>query len=56
MKYVISKQEGSPAYLQLYKQLREDIVGGIYPFGTKLPSKRTIAEEVSVSTITVEHA
>ncbi|MBP1573622.1 MAG: PLP-dependent aminotransferase family protein [Oscillospiraceae bacterium] len=56
MKYVISKQEGSPAYLQLYKQLREDIVGGIYPFGAKLPSKRTIAEEVSVSTITVEHA
>lgn len=56
MKYTVSKTEGLPAYLQLYKQLREDIIGGIYPYGTKLPSKRMIAEEVGVSTITVEHA
>lgn len=56
MKYTISKQDKSPAYLQLYRQLREDIVGGIYEYGAKLPSKRMIAEEVSVSTITVEHA
>ena len=56
MKYTIHTEVGSPAYLQLYKQVREDIVQGIYPHNTKLPSKRTIADEVGVSTVTVEHA
>ncbi len=45
-----------PAYMQLYRQLREDIIAGRYPFGAKLPSKRIAAEEVGVSVITVEHA
>ena len=40
MKYTIHTEVGSPAYLQLYKQVREDIVQGIYPHNTKLPSKR----------------
>ena len=56
MKYIIDKTTGIPAYLQLYKQLLEDIVKEIYPFGSKLPSKRMIANEVGVSTVTVEHA
>ena len=56
MKYTIHTEVGSPAHLQLYKQVREDIVQGIYPHNTKLPSKRTIADEVGVSTVTVEHA
>ncbi len=56
MKYVIDNATGIPAYLQLYKQVREDIVKGIYPSGSKLPSKRIIADEVGISTVTVEHA
>lgn len=56
MKYIINKSDKSPAYLQLYRQLRSDIVGNIYPYNSKLPSKRTIAEEIGVSTVTVEHA
>ena len=56
MKYTIHTEVGSPAYLQLYKQVRDDIVRGIYPHNTKLPSKRIIADEVGVSTVTVEHA
>ena len=44
------------AYLQLYRQLREDIVAGVYTHGGKLPSKRVMAEETGVSVITVEHA
>lgn len=56
MKYMIDKNNTVPAYLQLYKQVRDDIVSQIYPFGTKLPSKRVIAEELGVSTVTVEHA
>lgn len=45
-----------PAYLQLYERVREDIVSGIYPAGSKLPSKRTVAADSGVSTVTVEHA
>ncbi len=55
MKYVLEKEE-RPIYLQLYKQLRNDLVSGNYPPGTKLPSKRSLAEEAGVSTVTVEHA
>ncbi len=56
MKYSIDKLKNEPAYLQLYKQVRDDIVNGIYPANMKLPSKRTLADAVNVSTVTVEHA
>lgn len=56
MKYHVTADAGKFAYLQIYEQLREDIVRGIIPFGKKLPSKRLLAEEISVSVITVEHA
>lgn len=56
MKYSIEKEQTMPAYLQLYKQLRQDIVQGVCSYGSKLPSKRTIAEELGISTVTVEHA
>ncbi|MBE6878075.1 MAG: PLP-dependent aminotransferase family protein [Ruminococcaceae bacterium] len=56
MKYVIDTSSSKTAYMQLYQQLRKDIVDGIYPYGTKLPSKRLLAEESDVSVITIEHA
>lgn len=55
MRYMIDKNAPEAAYLQLYRQLREDIRQQAYPFGTKLPSKRVLAQETGVSTITVEH-
>lgn len=55
MKYHIDVS-GKAAYLQLYEQLRRDIVAGLYPYGAKLPSKRLLAEEAGVSVITVQHA
>ena len=55
MRYQIDKGE-RPAYLQLYRQLREDIIRGSYPWGKKLPSKRLLAQETGVSAVTVEHA
>ena len=55
MKYIIDKNK-RPLYLQLYAQIRDDIVNGLYPCTSKLPSKRSLAEETGVSTITVEHA
>ena len=56
MNYTIDKHGAESAYMQLYRQLRQDIVGGAVPRGMRLPSKRTLAEELGVSVITVEHA
>ena len=55
MKYVIDK-ENHPVYLQIYNQIREDIVNDIFHFNSKLPSIRSLAEELGISTVTVEHA
>ena len=55
MKYIIDKEK-RPVYLQLYKMIRDDIISEYYPYNTKLPSKRSLAEETGLSTITVEHA
>ncbi|WP_178841796.1 PLP-dependent aminotransferase family protein [uncultured Treponema sp.] len=56
MDYEIIKTKKSPAYLQLYERLKADIVRGIFPYGSKLPSKRQMAAECGVSEITVRHA
>ena len=56
MKYRIDHDAPESAYLQLYRQLRQDIVRGELAYGTRLPSKRTLAGELGVSLITVEHA
>lgn len=55
MKYHVEQEKGKFAYIQLYEQMRGDIVKGIFPYGAKLPSKRLLAEETGVSVITVEH-
>lgn len=55
MRYQVNQGHNKFAYIQLYEQLREDIVKGILPYGSKLPSKRLFAEETEVSVITVEH-
>lgn len=55
MKYIIDKTK-RPVYLQLYKQIRDDIIEGVYPFGGRLPSQRILAEETGVSVVTAEHA
>ena len=55
MKYKIDKSI-RPAYLQIYKQIKDDIISGNFPYNTKLPSKRLLADETQTSTVTVEHA
>ena len=55
MKYSVDKENGK-AYLQIYEQIKKDIVDGVYANGAKLMSKRLLAEEIGVSVITVEHA
>ena len=44
MKYNIQETNSTFAYMQLYEQLRKDIVSGVLAYGTKLPSKRMLAE------------
>ncbi len=55
MKYYVDLNKEEFAYIQLYKQMKKDIVEGVLSLGSKLPSKRLLAEETGVSVITVEH-
>ena len=55
MKYKVDKSQ-RPVYLQIYKQIKDDIISGSYPYNTKLPSKRLLADETETSTVTIEHA
>ena len=55
MKYKIDKRL-RPVYLQIYNQIKDDIINGNYLYGTKLPSKRLLADETQTSTVTIEHA
>ncbi len=48
--------EKEKRYLRIYEQVKEDIIKGTYPVGTKLPSKRVMADAMGMSVITVEHA
>ena len=54
--YVLDPNLKTPLYEQLYRGLKEDILSGAIPGGEKLPSKRALAEHLSVSRITVENA
>ena len=56
MNYKIHTNSNIPAYIQLYEYFRDDIVQGVYPYKSKLPSKRTTCFETGLSAITVEHS
>lgn len=52
----IDHNGSSPAYMQIYSQIRSRIASGAFAFGFRLPSKRELARDCLVSVITVEHA
>ena len=54
--YELSHESKTPLYVQLYEAIRADILSGSLPGGEKLPSKRALAEHLSLSKITVETA
>lgn len=56
MNYKIELNSRKPIYLQLYEQVRRDIIDGVYPYMSKLPSKRMVESELGISTVTIEHA
>ena len=43
-------------YEHLYKSIKNDIINGTLTSGSKLPSKRTFAKNLNISTITIENA
>lgn len=45
-----------PLYRQLYQQLREQIIDGALPPGTRLPSSRRLAHDRGIARITVSQA
>ena len=47
---------GEPYYLQLYRHILKEIQKGGLQAGEKLPSKRTLAQHLSVSVNTVDAA
>ncbi len=54
--YELSRTDKMPLYEQLYRAIRQDILSGVLAGGEKLPSKRQLAEHLSISKITVETA
>ena len=54
--YSFNELDGDSLYEHLYKCIKNDILNGTLTAGTKLPSKRSFAGNLGVSTITVENA
>ena len=54
--YTLSAAPGTPLYIALYRSIRADILAGKLAPGERLPSKRSLAQHMKVSVITVENA
>ena len=54
--YPMEDRGGTPLYEYLYQCIRTDILSGALTAGEKLPSRRRLAEHLSLSVITVEGA
>ncbi len=54
--YHIDHRDSEPKYYYIYKKIKKDILSGNLKEGEKLPSKRSLAEHLGVSLITVENA
>lgn len=54
--YDLTHRGTLPLYEYLYRSIRGDILSGVLAPGTRLPSKRSLAEHLGVSVITVENA
>ena len=54
--YTFAKGSGESLYEQLYDRIKADILTGRLAAGEKLPSKRTLADHLELSVITVKNA
>ena len=56
MNLILNPQAEAPIYSQIYSQISQQIITGVLPSGTKLPSIRQIANEMRISVIPVKMA
>ncbi|MBQ7514923.1 MAG: PLP-dependent aminotransferase family protein [Schwartzia sp.] len=56
MTYSLEGHPGEALYARLYERVKADILAGRLAAGQRLPSKRALAAQLSISTITVEAA
>lgn len=54
--YELDRTIREPLYVQLYNFIRMDIESGVLTAGSKLPSKRSFAQHLGISLITVENS
>ena len=54
--YNLEQRGGASLYEYVYQQIRDDIVAGRIAAGEHLPSKRTFANHLGISVITIENA
>lgn len=54
--YPMNHRDDKPKYYYLYTAIKEDILSGVLRKNEKLPSKRSLAEHLGISLITVETA
>ena len=54
--YQMNQRDEKSKYYYLYTVIKEDILSGDIKKNEKLPSKRTLAEHLGISLITVENA
>ena len=47
---------GGPLYVQIMRALKQDIIGGVYPVGSQLPTEDELCRRFSVSRYTVREA
>ena len=56
LSYSFSDNKSIPLYEQLYQKIKNDIMSGELPADSSLPSKRSLAKNLSISVITVENS
>lgn len=56
MRIPLERELSTPLYRQIEAYLRQSIMGGTLPAGTRLPAARGLAQDLGVSRITVENA
>jgi GntR family transcriptional regulator len=56
MNFILSNSANEPIYLQIVKQVKEQIIKGELSEGEALPSIRNLAKELKISVITAKRA
>src|ERR1700740_1371868 len=52
----VSARSGDPLYVQVVRALKDEIVSGVYPIGSQLPTEEELCGRFSVSRYTVREA